>query len=84
VLSTFARLCHSRRMLISSGDIAEATGRTTGAVRAWERKGKIPKGARGDGNMQRRWDANEIAPILAKWGFKIPAAWGVAVDVVAA
>lgn len=66
-------------MLISSGDIAAAVGRTTGAIRAWERAGKIPKGARGEGRMQRKWEASDIAPILLRWGYRVPASWGVAV-----
>ncbi len=66
-------------MLISSGDIAAAVGRTTGAIRAWEREGKIPKSARGAGRAHRKWEASEIAPILLGWGYKVPASWCVAV-----
>jgi hypothetical protein len=70
-------------MLLSSGDIARAVGRTSGAIRAWERTGKIPKGARPGGHTQRKWEAAEIAPLLARWGYKVPESWGVVASVAA-
>jgi hypothetical protein len=70
-------------MLLSSGDIAAAVGRTSGAVRAWEREGKIPKGARPEGRSHRKWEASAIAPILTRWGYTVPESWGVVASVAA-
>jgi hypothetical protein len=62
-------------MLVTSGDIAAVASMTSGAVRAWERDGKIPKGKRAGGRGCRRWEAAEIAPILRGWGYTVPASW---------